>query len=767
MRKISKVSIFVVLLVGMISIFSSCGLFDFETDTNKVDIAECEISLSQDIFEYTGEEIKPEITVKYNDKTLVLNSDYEVDYQDNIQIGTAKIIVKGIGKYTGEKTLEFEIADHVYTYVFKSDIEGFEYEGALIQVVTDKSQVVFPTMTLAGYKFVYWYCKPDVVINVDTKENLPEEGGEIWAYFELEEYKITYHLDGGENNQLNVGTFTIKDDVTLYNPTRGEDIFAGWYLDGEYTQRIEKITAGEYSADLELFARFVTYDYKKITYIVPDGVDFTSYDYVLPNTKLESPYVLSQDKTQELVWYVDQEYTTKYVFRKMPYEDITVYARWEDVLNSGFLDSLPDGSIDSYNELLDYIEYIGFYNIQQNQSQEVNVTYVSGKSQINQEIAKAAKEATYPRVGSLIYVSGNSTVTIYLEEDLSDKIATVTGTQKEDYYPQYGDIMYNPQSSRSDDYDDFAINYVQNTYECATSDQLFYVLSHGYRPLPVEGSVAQSIYEQFKDIMRRICDDDMSDFEKVTNIYQWLVLNVYYDNFVASAEANSDEYYSYKAFYLEGVLEGSAVCDGISKAFSVMCAIEGIDCVRVTGQQANANVGHAWNKIQIMGDWYLSDATWGNRNLENDVNGTIEYYEFLSYEYMLFSDYTRTYEDGYISNNYTYYQTNDEYTSIDLYDSFDLQVEGRQIDLLINDAEELSYLLLYAYEIYPDEKGCILNFVIENNMNVKELIQSAYANLKKLSFTIIPYGYDFAFIQGTNLGNDIYLKGSSVFIAFE
>lgn len=58
---------------------------------------------------YTGSAIKPSVIVKYNDKTLTLNKDYTLTYSNNINIGTAKILIKGIGNYTGQNSVTFKI----------------------------------------------------------------------------------------------------------------------------------------------------------------------------------------------------------------------------------------------------------------------------------------------------------------------------------------------------------------------------------------------------------------------------------------------------------------------------------------------------------------------------------------------------------------------------------------------------------------------------------------------------------------------------------
>lgn len=58
---------------------------------------------------YTGNEIKPAVTVKSNSTTLKKGNDYTLEYQDNIKCGTATVTVNGIGSYTGTKTVTFKI----------------------------------------------------------------------------------------------------------------------------------------------------------------------------------------------------------------------------------------------------------------------------------------------------------------------------------------------------------------------------------------------------------------------------------------------------------------------------------------------------------------------------------------------------------------------------------------------------------------------------------------------------------------------------------
>ena len=58
---------------------------------------------------YNGKAKKPEVTVKYNGKTLKAGTDYTVTYKNNVKVGTATATVKGKGRYVGVKTVKFKI----------------------------------------------------------------------------------------------------------------------------------------------------------------------------------------------------------------------------------------------------------------------------------------------------------------------------------------------------------------------------------------------------------------------------------------------------------------------------------------------------------------------------------------------------------------------------------------------------------------------------------------------------------------------------------
>lgn len=61
---------------------------------------------------YTGQEIKPQITVKEKNKVLTLNEDYTViRYENNKNVGTAAVVIEGKGSYAGTRKITFKIVE--------------------------------------------------------------------------------------------------------------------------------------------------------------------------------------------------------------------------------------------------------------------------------------------------------------------------------------------------------------------------------------------------------------------------------------------------------------------------------------------------------------------------------------------------------------------------------------------------------------------------------------------------------------------------------
>lgn len=81
--------------------------------TGKGNVKDCVVTLEQDSYEYSSDTspYEPVPTVEYGDVRLEEGQDYTVSYSDNYYPGTAKVVIKGIGFFGGEKEVSFEIVN--------------------------------------------------------------------------------------------------------------------------------------------------------------------------------------------------------------------------------------------------------------------------------------------------------------------------------------------------------------------------------------------------------------------------------------------------------------------------------------------------------------------------------------------------------------------------------------------------------------------------------------------------------------------------------
>ncbi len=84
---------------------------DDEPDDGSYDISDEAyiVTLETEVYDYDGREKSPLVTVKKGEQELRLGTDFLVDYENNINPGTAKAIVTGRKLYTGTVTKEFTI----------------------------------------------------------------------------------------------------------------------------------------------------------------------------------------------------------------------------------------------------------------------------------------------------------------------------------------------------------------------------------------------------------------------------------------------------------------------------------------------------------------------------------------------------------------------------------------------------------------------------------------------------------------------------------
>lgn len=84
---------------------------------------------------YTGSAIKPELEIKDGSINLIEGQDYTVEYKDNVNKGTASVVVTFIGNYTGNpKTVSFTIVDPIPTAITSTKVTVSQSSGYISKI---------------------------------------------------------------------------------------------------------------------------------------------------------------------------------------------------------------------------------------------------------------------------------------------------------------------------------------------------------------------------------------------------------------------------------------------------------------------------------------------------------------------------------------------------------------------------------------------------------------------------------------------------------
>ncbi|MBQ6733887.1 MAG: InlB B-repeat-containing protein [Lachnospiraceae bacterium] len=227
---------------------------------------------------YTGSEICPDksmITVIHAGRVLN-DRDYEiVSYTNNINKGTAKLTIRGVGAYGREKTAGFTIMERSLYYNISFHGNGATSGGpARMQLASGKTYSLNANnFKRTGFVFDGWNSEPDGTGTpyADREKITPSpdhEGGVLHLYAQWTpiSYEIRYHLNGGPNHPSNThASYTAESgDIEIYAPEK-EDWpagyqFAGWYSDAAFKTRFLTVREGS-SGHIDLYAKWVPYTY--------------------------------------------------------------------------------------------------------------------------------------------------------------------------------------------------------------------------------------------------------------------------------------------------------------------------------------------------------------------------------------------------------------------------------------------------------------------------------------------------------------------------
>ncbi len=151
------------------------------------------ITLNKDVFEYNGTAREPQVTrvVVESNKTLTggENGSYTVSYADNINAGTARVIITGCGIYEGTAGTTFTITKKQGSYNIEGVEDSYEYTGEEIRpaiVVKDDGNVI----PESNYTVSYENNKTPGTAKICIKET--EDGNYSFGSEDYKEFQIVH-----------------------------------------------------------------------------------------------------------------------------------------------------------------------------------------------------------------------------------------------------------------------------------------------------------------------------------------------------------------------------------------------------------------------------------------------------------------------------------------------------------------------------------------------------------------------------------------------
>ena len=288
-------------------------------------------------YELNGGTNAPENPESYNveSETIILKAPvkpgytFEGWYKDGEFTTKVTEITQGS---TGDITLYakwVKEGDYTITYV---NVEGATNENPASYNV-ETGTITLKDPVKPGYTFEGWYMAEDFTGSAVT-EIVQGTTGNITLYAKwLENYTITYELNGGTNAPENPAGYNVETEtITLKDPVKPGYTFGGWYKDGEFTTQVTEIAQGT-TGNITLYAKWELVSYT-ITYELNGGTNVpenpAGYNVETETITLKDP--AKAGYTFE-GWYRAEDFTGNAVTEIVQGStgDITLYAKWEQI----------------------------------------------------------------------------------------------------------------------------------------------------------------------------------------------------------------------------------------------------------------------------------------------------------------------------------------------------------------------------------------------------------------------------------------------------
>ena len=180
----------------------------------------------------------------------------------------------------------------------------------------------------------------------------------------------------------------------------------------------------------------------------------------------------------------------------------------------------------------------------------------------------------------------------------------------------------------------FWVHNREKVYKTIYSGRDYCQFSPGYTYTEAQRQeITQAMENAYQEVLSQI-PDGADDYTKVMTVYTYVIDNTEY--------AISDDDQSIAGAFWKK----QAVCAGYAGAVQYLLERLDIPCIYVEGDAANSTQGHAWNIVELNGQYYYVDATNGDQPdfLEGDATLLAEHKTTI-YDYLC--PFPQEYEENY------------------------------------------------------------------------------------------------------------------------
>lgn len=117
----------------------------------------------------------------------------------------------------------------------------------------------------------------------------------------------------------------------------------------------------------------------------------------------------------------------------------------------------------------------------------------------------------------------------------------------------------------------------------------------------------RAILDKCREVIDAWAGPELTDCQRELALHDWLIAWAEYDRDSLDQDGGTDPDFETPYGLL---IRQRGICRGYASTFQLLMKLIGIECVTVEGMSHGGTAEHAWNMVELDGEWYCVDVTW-------------------------------------------------------------------------------------------------------------------------------------------------------------